>query len=88
MTTSIADWRHVKSWEILCSLWRGSRAERENKRARRILAREYYIRVVKVFNDPNDFSDFKILLLRGIVHRSEELIESDIIELADFKHRH
>lgn len=29
--TNIVDWLHARSWVILCSLWRGSKAERENK---------------------------------------------------------
>ena len=72
MTTSIADWLHARSWVILCSLWRGSKAERENKRARGIPAREYCIKggkvfkgfkVVRDFKDLKDFSGFKRLRL-------------------------
>ena len=48
MITNIADWLHVKSWAILCSLWRGSRAGLKNKRGA-VLAREDSVKDFKVF---------------------------------------
>lgn len=55
--TNIVDWLHARSWVILCSLWRGSKAERESSKER--LLRGKGIKVFKDFNDLKDFSDFK-----------------------------
>lgn len=61
--TNIADWLHARSWAILCSLWRGSKAERESSKERLLHGKGIKVfkdfKVVRDFNDLKDFSDFK-----------------------------
>ncbi len=72
--TNIVDWLHARSWVILCSLWRGSKAERESSKERLLRGRIAFGfrggKVLKVFKDIKvikDLKDFSLLFYLAVV---------------------